>query len=147
MPLTLAGVRLMGAPFECYLSEYVRTVVYRVPGFLVREGNLRPVVVHDTSTFRAAIATDPVSYLRDDDFSDQYDLDSSFPTALRDKCDEDSSESQKRVFIVIQLKEDMASYPATDGQCIRIEHDGIEELAIVDCGDPTPHIQMREQAP
>ena len=71
-------------------------------------------------------------------------MDTRFPIALRERCGEHIDESPKRVFIVIQLKEDMESFSAIDGQCIKIEHDGIEELAIVDCADAyTPHPDER----
>ena len=70
LPFTLADVRLMGTPFPSYLSEHMRTIVYKVPGFIVREGHFPPVIVHDTCDFRAAIVTDLVTYSREDDFSD-----------------------------------------------------------------------------
>ena len=60
MGITLAGVRLMGTPVACRLSEYLRTIVYRVPGFIVRESHLSPVIVQPDTDFRAAIVTDPM---------------------------------------------------------------------------------------
>ena len=136
----LAGVRQMGTPVACRLSEYLRTIVYRVPGFIVREGHLSPVIVQSATDFRAAIVTDPITYLRGEDFSDQYLLDASFHEALQGKCGPYLKEAQSEIFVVIQLKEDMRSFPAIDGQCIKIEHDGIEQLAIVDCDDAAmPH--------
>ena len=70
-----------------------------------------------------------------------------FPGDLRDKCGTDGNESQSAIFVVIQFKEDMGSFVATAGQCIKIEYDGIEELAIVDCDDaPRPHPDERESS-
>ena len=135
MGITLAFAQSMGTPVVCRLSEYLRSVVYRVPGFIVREGHLSPVVVQSTPDFRAAIVTDPLRYLREEEFSNQYQLDVSFPDALHDKCGMYVKESQSEIFVVIQLKEDMRSFPAIDGQCIRVEYDGVEQLIIVDCDD------------
>ena len=144
MPITLAGVQRMGEPFPCHLTEYMRTIIYKIPKFVVREDHFPSVVIQDTPDFRAAVVTDLVTYLKDDDFSDQYDSDASFPSALHEKYGLDCKQSEKHVFIVIQFKEDLGRFPATDGQCIKIEHDGIEELAMVDCGDPyTPHPDER----
>lgn len=144
MPITLAGVRRMGEPFPCHLSEYMRTIIYKVPTFVVREGHFPSVVIHDTPDFRSAVVTDLDSYLKDVVFSDKYESDASFPSALREKSGFDCESSEKHIYIVIQLKEDMGGFPATDGQCIKIERDGIEELAIVDCGDPyTPYPDER----
>ena len=147
MGVTSAFAQLMGKPFACQLSEYMRTVVYRVPGLIIREGHLSHIMVEETPDFRASIVTDPQSYLRESDFSDQFDLDVNFPATVLEKCGNGDSSSGNDIFVVIQLKEDMCSFQATDGQCIKIEHDGIDELAIVDCDDaPAPHPDQRESS-
>ena len=147
MGITLAGARTMGTPFPAHLSEYMRTIIYRVPGFIVREGDLIPIFVKDTADFRASIVTDPLSYLREDDFSDQYNLDASFPDALREQCGIDASQSEKHIFVVIQFKQDMCSFAAVEGQCIKREHRGTEVLFIVDCDDaPTPRPDERRRS-
>ena len=146
MGIMVALLEPLGEPFACYLSEYMRTIVYKMPAHVVREGHLSPVIVHDTGDFRASIGTDPLSYLRESDFSDQYSLDVSFPTALREKTDITSTDSGKRIFVVIQLKQEMKSFPAVDGQCIKREHDDTEVLLIADCDDapaPRPDPGMR----
>ena len=137
----------MGTPFPTHLSEYMRTIIYRVPGFIVREGDLIPIVVKDTAELRASIVTDPLSYLSEENFSDQYNLDVNFPTALHVMCAPEANESYGHIFVVIQFKEDMCSLAATDGQCVKRDHDGIEELFIVDCGDPyTPRPDERARS-
>lgn len=147
MGIMLAGVRTMGIPFASHLSEYLRTIVYRVPGLIVREDHLSPIVVQDTPNFKASIVTDPLSYLSEQDFSDQYNLDPNFPEVLQGKCGVDDKESDKRIFAVIQFKEDMQSFSAIEGQCIKIEHDGFEQRFIVDCDDaPTPVPSEREES-
>ena len=82
MGVMLALVQSLGEPFPCHLSEYMRTIVYRVPGFIVREGHLSPIVVQDADDVRATIVTDPLSYLREDDFSEHYRLDVTLPSPL-----------------------------------------------------------------
>ena len=145
MGIMVAFLQPLGEPFACNLSEYMRTIVYKIPRHIVREGHLSPIVVHDTSEFRASIVTDPISYLRESAFSDQYNLDVSFPDALQEKCATASNDSERRIFVVIQCKQDMNSFPAVDGQCIKREHDGSEVLLIADCDDapaPRPNERM-----
>ena len=146
MGIMVALLEPLGEPFACHLSEYMRTIVYKMPSHVVREGQLSPVIVYDTGDFRASIATAPLSYLRESDFSDQYSLDVSFPTALQEKTDMTSNDSGKRIFVVIQLKQEMKSFPAVGGQCIKREHDGTQVLLIADCDDapaPRPDARMR----
>ncbi len=146
MGIMVALLEPLGEPFACHLSEYMRTIVYKMPAHVVREGHLSPIIVHDTGDFRASIATYPLSYLSESDFSDQYRLDVSFPTALQDKTGTTSNNSSKRIFVVIQLKQDMKSFPVAAGQCFRREHEGTEVLLIADCDDapaPRPDARMR----
>ena len=56
------------------------------------------------------------------------------------------NDSERRIFVVIQFKEDMRSFLAIAGQCIKREHDGRELLIIADCDDapaPRPNPRMR----
>ena len=69
----------MGKSFDCYLSEYMRTIVHRIPGFFVRKDDLRPLAIRDKSDFKATIVTDPVSYLSKDNFLDHHRLEVDFP--------------------------------------------------------------------
>ena len=146
MGIMVALLEPLGDPFACHLSEYMRTIVYKMPAHIVREGHLSPIIVHDTDDFRAAIASDPLSYLRESDFSDQYSLDASFPIALEEKIGMTSNDSGKRIFVVIQIKQDIKSFSAVGGQCIKRKHEGTEVLLIADCDDapaPRPDPRMR----
>ena len=135
MGIGLGAVRRMGIPFTCEISEYMRTMVYRIPGRIIREGHLSPVVLKGTPDFRATMVTDAVAYIREHDFTGQYELDANFAAALSKACNIHEDQSALSRYVVIQFKEDMQSFQAVDGQCIKIEHDGIDELAIVDCDD------------
>ena len=102
------------------------------------------MAVYSTPDFRAAIATDPIEFLREDDFSNQYEMDETFPRRLSERLVEADGESEGCLFIVIQLKEDMGSFPAIDGQCVKIEDHGSKMFVIFDCGDPyTPYPDER----
>ena len=146
MGIMVALLEPLGEPFACHLSEFMRTIVYKMPAHVVREGHLSPIIVHDAGDFRASVVTDPLSHLRGSDFSDQYNLDTTFPAALQDKCGSDPNESDGRIYIVIQFKQDMVSYPAVDGQCISRNKEGAEVLLIADCDDapaPRPNARIR----
>ncbi len=147
MGITVAFAQMMGTSIDCRISEYLRTIVYRVPGFFVKQGHTSPVVVQSTSGLKAAIVTDPLKYLAEEDFSDQYHLDVSFPETLLSKCDPYLKKAETEIFVVIQIKEDMRSFPAIDGQCIRTEYDGTERLFVVDCDDAAmPRPDEREDS-
>ena len=146
MGIMVAFLEPLGEPFDCHLSEYMRTIVYKMPAHVVREGHLSPVFLHETDNFKASIVTDPISYLRQSDFSDQYGLDVTFPVALQEKCAIDPNDSDRRIFIVIEFKQDMKSFPAVDGQCFKRESEGAEVLLISDCDDapaPRPNARIR----
>ncbi len=49
---------LMGTPVTYATSEYLHTIVYRAPGFIVRKGHYSPVVVQSTRGYRPAMDTD-----------------------------------------------------------------------------------------
>ena len=146
MGIMVAFVEPMGVPFPCHISEYLRTIVYRIPGHIIREGHISPIIVKETDDFRASIVTNPISYLQEAEFSDHYCLDVSFPSALEDKCDMGANESEVRIYVVVQFREDMHSFPAVGGQCIKREHDGTEFLVIADCDDaPAPRPNERSR--
>ena len=146
MGIMVALLEPLGEPFACHLSEYMRTIVYRMPAHIVREGHLSPAIVHEIDDFRASIVTDPFSYLSASDFSDQYGLDITFPGALQEKCGIDPNDFDRRIYVVIQFRQDMKSFPAVDGQCFRRESEGTEFLLISDCDDapaPRPDTRIR----
>ncbi len=133
-----------GEPFACHLSKYMRTIVYRMPTHIVREGHLSPAIVYQTDDFRASIVTDPASYLSGSDFSGQYSFDKTFPDAVQEKCCVEANDVGERTFIVVQFSEDMKSFPAVDGQCMKMNGDGREVFVISDFDDaPGPRPDAR----
>ena len=126
----------MGESFPCTIVEYMRILIYRVPYLLVsEEGYTPPLVVKDEDDFRAFIVTDPAKYTRERAFLRDYISDKALeqlhnPEGTREDC------SEEHVHVVLETKQHIDSFQAREGQCVKIEHDGIEEVAIVDCGEP-----------
>ena len=137
MGITLAGAKLLGGTaYDCTLDVYFRTIIYGLPRHAVQDEALSPLVLSDSSHFRAAIVVDPVSYLDETDFSDQFRSDRNSADLLRDKLGQVMEDANGRVFIVVQIKQDLDSFPAVDGQC----RDVNGELALINCG--APHVPV-----
>lgn len=133
-----------GTPFHCYITDYMRTVVYRIPSLRVQGGHLIPCIVKETDDFKASIVTAPVNYVLGDEFSLHRFVDGGFEGAIRRAFEEDENNVEKTAFVVIQFKEDMASFPAVKGQCAIFEHEGKKRLFIFDCSEaPAPNPDER----
>ena len=147
MGYSLAFVQsLGGTPFPCYITEYMRTVIFRIRRYYVKGGHLAPIVVKETSDFKVSVVTNPASYNLNDGFSDQQFVDGGFEGALKRDCEEAENKAEKTIFVTIQLKENLGLFPATDGQCVRKEYEGKERLFIYDCIDapgPKPDQKTR----
>ena len=122
-----------GTPFHCYITEYMRTIIYRIPSHKVVGGHVVPTVVKETTDFKATVITNPVNYISNDGFSDQKSVDRGFEEALKNVCEEDKAE--KTIFVAIQFKENLGMFPAVGGQCVRHEIDSKETIIVYDCTD------------
>ena len=131
----------MGTPHVCHLSEYMRTIVYEIPGFIVWEADdIAPARISETPGVRAAVVTNPQAYIRGDNFSNQYELDRGLREELRDLVEANEGKSEKVLYIVVQVKDDMGSAPAVNGQCIKTTlADGTEMISVVDCEEVPVH--------
>lgn len=143
MNITTFAVSLMGGTsFPCNITEYFHTIAYRVSSYKVEGGNINPLVVKKTDNFKATVVTNPISYLLSDTFLDHRVVDKGFEEALKKKCEEDEKKAEKTIFVIIQFKEDLGTFPVVDGQCVRFEHDDVESYVVFDCIDaraPTPN--------
>ena len=137
MGMTLAWARKMGIPYPCHLSTYMHTIVYEIPGYFVAEDDeISPAVIHDTYGFRATIATGPVGFIESETFLNQYNLDTGLREELNRVNDENATQADRRLYVVIQFKEDMEAAPAVAGQCVKTSlDDGTEFICIWDCDD------------
>ncbi len=134
MELTTTLVRTMGGvPFPCHITEYLQTTILKVPTYKVGKGHIAPCTVKKTNDFKASIVTNPVSYLLSDSFSNHRLVDRNFEKALKRNCKEDEDKPEKTIFVVVQLKEDMGSYPVVDGQCAMFLHENVKIYKIFDC--------------
>ena len=59
MPITIWAARSIGAEFRCELVEYMRTIVYKVPGLKVTGPKPAAYVMLDDPEFKASVVVDP----------------------------------------------------------------------------------------
>ena len=123
----------MGLAYACHLDVYLRTIVYGLHLYVAHDEEVSPAILSDSSDFRAAIVTDPLRYLSESDFSAQFRSDKNSADLANDRLDKFADEADRRVFIVVQIRQELDSFSADDGQCRQIG----EELALVNCGEPS----------
>ena len=135
MSVTIGFARLIGTDFPCHLVEYMRTIVYQVPGLKVVEPKPDAHVVFGEPEFRASVVVDLFAYLKDESISEQFE--DNFQIALDQACPLPGRDSEVPLYLVIQFKENLNSFAAVDGQCRRVCLDsGVEQFVLVECGDP-----------
>ena len=133
MGITLFAAQSIGnEAHACQLETYYRTIVYELPNYVLDDELGTPGILRDTSDFRAAMVTDPVDYLTGSDFSDQFRSDANSADELRRKLGDFNKNGDGKLCIVLQLRQDLGSFPVVDGQCRRING----ELALINCGEP-----------
>ena len=136
MNITTFAVKEMGGtPFPCHISEYMRTVIFKIPSYYVQGEHLAPYTIKITDDFKATVVTDPVSSILSDGFLNQRSISKGFGKQLKKACEEEENNSDKNIFVAIQLKEDLGLFPAVDGQCARFEFRGVETYMVFDCSD------------
>ena len=146
MPITIWAARSIGAEFRCELVEYMRTIVYKVPGLKVTGPKPAACVMLDHPEFKASVVVDPFTYLKDEGVSDQFHFEDNFEDALSQACPSPMLDSEAALYLVIQFKEDLNSFSATDGQCRQICAGGAERYVLVECGEPyTPNPNERKR--
>ena len=145
MPFLIGGAKLLGDDFHCYLVEYMRTIIYTIPGLKLSECAYESWLILDEPKFRASVVVDPFAYLKDEGISDQFQFEDNFRKALSEACPSPSSRTAVPLYLVIQFKEDLRRFPAVDGQCRRVLFDGVERFIFVECGEPyTPNPNERK---
>ena len=146
MPITIWAARRIGVEFRCELVEYMRTIVYKVPGLKVKGPRPAPCIMFDAPDFKASVVVDPFTYLSDDGFSDQFEFEDNFQDALSQACPSPALDSEDALYLVMQFKADLHSFAAMDGQCRKICFDGVERFVLVECGEPYTPNRMRGKA-
>ena len=144
--IPLAGASMVGTPFKCHISDYMRTVVYDIPGRFITDPGFAPTVICDEPNFRATLVTNPIEFLRDQDLFGQIQLDPNFDATLTEKCSSPDDPFGKAVRVVIQLSQDLGSFPAVEGQCVKTQAEGRDLLLLVNCAEPyMPSVDERTQ--
>ena len=128
-----------GVPFECLLSERLRTTIYRVPQFFAATGEGFSGVVFDAADFRAGVTTSPEEYFLQNDLAGQFVDDPTYRPWVRECCNTEPGTSVTNLHVVLQVRQKLNAWPATDGQCWKADLGRGEHLLFVDGGQhPVP---------
>ena len=139
MPVNVSAVIPNGVPFECLISECVRTTIHRVPQFFsAADENFSGVVV-DLDDFRAGVTTKPEEYFSQNDLSGQFLADPTFLPWVTEQCGNEYGTPRKNIHVVLQVRQALNSWPALDGQCWKTDLGCGEHLLFADGGvHPVP---------
>ena len=144
MGVNVAAAIPNGTPFECHLSESFRTTIYKVPQFFAAPGKAFSGVVLDADEFRAGITTDPEEYFTQSDLTGQFIADPSNLEWVRERCNVQRSAPGMNLHVVLQARQELYSWPATDGQCFKADLGRGEHLLFVHGGEhPFPPLDDR----
>lgn len=128
-----------GIPFECLLSERLRTTIYRITQFFAPAGEGFSRVVFDTVGFRAGVTTGPEEYFAQNDLTGQFVDDPTYRDWVRECCNTGTDTSVANLHVVLQVKQELNAWPATDGQCWKADLGRGEHLLFVENGaHPVP---------
>ena len=139
MPVNVSAAVRNGAPFDCRLSECLRTAIYRVPQFFAAAAEGFSHIVLDAEDFKAGVTTDPEEYLAQNDLAGQFGSDPAWRAWVRACCDSDPGKSATTLHVVLQARQELSAWPATAGQCWKADLGLGEHLLFVDGGEhPVP---------
>ena len=139
MPVNVSAAMRNGVPFECLLSECLRTTIYRVPQFFSAADEGFSSVVCDIDDFKAGVTTSPEEYFSQNDLSGQFVDDPDYRAWVRESCNTGSRTSGANLHVVIQVRQELSAWAATDGQCWKADLGCGEHLLFVDGGShPVP---------
>ena len=131
MVFNLPAVFRDGVPFGCLLSERLRTTIYRVPQFLAVAGEGFSSVVFDAAGFRAGVTTSPEEYFLHNDLGGQFAGDPTFRPWVLEHCNTGAGTSGTGLHVVLQVRQELNEWPATDGQCWKVDFGCGEHLLFV----------------
>ena len=146
MPAKIEAVIPNGTPFKCHLAESFRTTIYKVPQFFAAPGKTFSGVVLDTDEFRAGITTDPEEYFQRSDLTGQFVADPDNLEWVRECCNVRRGAPGMNLHVVLQERQELASWPATVGQCLKADLGRGDHLWFVDGGElPFPPLDDRSR--
>ena len=139
MVFNIPAVFPNGVPFECRLSERLRTTIYRVSQFYGDPSEGFSDIVVDVDEFRAGATTSPEKYFSQNDLSGQFASDPDYQAWVSECCNTESSTQGTNLYVVLQTRQELSAWPATDGQCWKADLGRGEHLMFVDGGNhPVP---------
>ena len=144
MPVNVSAVLPGAIPFKCHLSEAHRVTIYRVPQFFQRAVENFSSVVLEVDNFRAGVTTSPEDYFKQNDLSGQFAVDPEYRTLVRENCSKEDGASGRNLHVVLQARQDLNNWPATDGQCWKADLGRGEHLIFADGGvHPVPQFDSK----
>ena len=146
MVFNIPAVIPNGAPFECHLSERLRTTIYRVTQVFTAPSEGFSSLVVDVDDFRAGITTSPEQYFAQNDLPGQFANDPDYQAWVSESCSTQHDTPRENPYVVLQTRQELNAWPATDGQCWKADLGRGEQLLFVDGGaltvppsDDKPH--------
>ena len=146
MPFNIPAVIPNGVPFECQLSERVRTTIYRVTQVFTPHGEGFSNLIVDVDDFRVGVTTSPEEYFAQNDLLGQFADDPDYRTWVSECCSTQHGTPRENAYVVLQTRQALDEWPATDGQCWRADFGRGQHLLFVDGGalpipspDDKPH--------
>ena len=144
MPVNVSAVLPGAIPFKCYLLEAHRITIYHVPQFFQPAAEDFSAVVLEVDNFRAGVTTSPEDYFEQNDLSGQFAVDPEYRTWVRENCKQGDGTSGRNLHVVLQLRQELNEWPATDGQCWEANLGRGEHLIFADGGvHPVPQFDSK----
>ena len=135
-----------GVPFECQLSERLRTTIYRITQVFIAPGEGFSSLVVDVDDFRVGVTTSPEEYFAQNDLPGQFANDPDYRAWVSERCSTQHGTPTENPYVVLQTRQELNAWPATDGQCWKADLGRGEHLLFVNGGalpvppsDDKPH--------
>ena len=135
-----------GVPFECQLSERLRTTIYRATQVSIAPGEDFSNLIVDVDDFRVGLTTSLEEYFAQNDLPGQFANDPDYQIWVSECCTTQHGTPRDNAYMVVQTRQALNGWPATDGQCWKADLGRGEQLLFVDGGalpvpspDDKPH--------
>ena len=146
MVFNIPAVIPNGVPFKCQLSERLRTTIYRVTQIFAAPGEGFSSLVVDVDDFRVGVTTNPKEYFAQNDLPGQFANDPDYRAWVSERCSTQHGTPRENHYVVVQTRQELNAWLATDGQCWKTDLGPGEHLLFVDGGalpvpssDDKPH--------
>ncbi|MYB48555.1 MAG: hypothetical protein F4X72_04690 [Dehalococcoidia bacterium] len=134
MVFNIPAVIPNGVPFECRLSERLRTTIYCVTQVIIAPGEGFSSLVVDVDDFRVGVTTSPEQYFAQNDLPGQFANDTNYRDWVSEHCSTPYGRPRENLYVVLQTRQELNAWSATDGQCWKADLRCGEHLLFVDGG-------------